>query len=326
MNKKRWVAVAIAVFLLIVYIRTDVNPDQSASNSWRESILPSKSFSTETYKAGNGKTIALIQVEGIIQSNSSSLTTDIPTYDQKAFLQEIEEAFERSDIKAVVLSIDSPGGGVYESDEVYQKLMQLKKKYHKPLIVSMGSMAASGGYYIATPADKILATRDTLTGSIGVILSTYNYSQLADKIGIKEEVFKSGKNKDLLDPMRDVTPEERQIMQGVIDESYGYFIQAVADGRHMDRQKVISLADGRIYTAKQALALGLIDKIGNLDDAINTAADMINENNPQVLLFKNENPFSLERLFSMVSMKADLLDLKNIMDTDAAPSLMYLYR
>lgn len=326
MNKKRWVAVAIAVFLLIVYIRTDVNPDQSASNSWRESILPSKSFSTETYKAGNGKTIALIQVEGIIQSNSSSLTTDIPTYDQKAFLQEIEEAFERSDIKAVVLSIDSPGGGVYESDEVYQKLMQLKKRYHKPLIVSMGSMAASGGYYIATPADKILATRDTLTGSIGVILSTYNYSQLADKIGIKEEVFKSGKNKDLLDPMRDVTPEERQIMQGVIDESYGYFIQAVADGRHMDRQKVISLADGRIYTAKQALALGLIDKIGNLDDAINTAADMINENNPQVLLFKNENPFSLERLFSMVSMKADLLDLKNIMDTDAAPSLMYLYR
>lgn len=325
MNKKRWVALAIAVLLLVVYIRTDIKQEQ-VSMDWRKSLLPSELFSTETYKEGSGKTIALLRVDGVIQKNSASLTTDIPTYDHKAFLQQLESAFKRNDIKAVVLSIDSPGGGVFESDEIYQKIVQMKQKYHKPLIVSMGSMAASGAYYIAAPADKILANRNTLTGSIGVILSTYNYRELADKVGIQEEVFKSGKNKDLLSPMRDVTPEERQIMQSIIDESYGYFIDVVAQGRNMDRQKVINLADGRIYTAKQAQSLGLIDKIGNLDDAISEAASMINENDPQVLLFKSENPFSLERLLSMASMKLDILDLKESLETNAAPSLMYMYR
>jgi protease-4 len=240
-------------------------------------------------------------------------------------LKQIESAFKRNDIKAVVLAIDSPGGGVFESDQVYQKILEMKKEYRKPLVVSMGSMAASGGYYIAAPADLIVANRNTLTGSIGVIMSSYNYRQLADKIGIKEEVFKSGENKDLLNPMREATPEERQIMQSIVDESYGYFIDVVAQGRHLDRQKVIDLADGRVYTARQAQQLGLVDKIGSLDDAVNEAARLINENDPQVLMFKNENPFGLEWLLSMVSMKADLLDLKNSM-TNSTPSLMYMYQ
>ena len=129
------------------------------------------------------------------------------------------------------MAIDSPGGGLYESDEAYHKIMKMKEKHNKPLIVSMGSMAASGGYYLAMPADKIFAQRTTITGSIGVIMSSYNYQELAKKIGIQEEVFKSGDNKDMLNPMRATTDEERAIMQSIIDESYGFFVDVVAQGR-----------------------------------------------------------------------------------------------
>ncbi|RJE47258.1 signal peptidase [Dehalobacter sp. MCB1] len=326
MNKKRWISIAVIVVLLVIYVQTDVISGGANMGKLEKSLLPSEpSFTTGTYQEGTGKTIALINVNGTIQSTSDSLSaTD--TYNHQIFLQEIEDAFTNPEIQAVVLAVDSPGGGVYESDEIYQKLISLKEKYPKPLVVSMGTLAASGGYFISMPADKILATRDTLTGSIGVIMSTYNYSELAKKLGVEEIVFKSGKNKDIMNPMREATEEEKQIMQGIIDEYYGYFVDAVAKGREMDRQTVIKVADGRVYTATQAKSLGLIDQIGDLDGAIAEAAKMINESDPNVIQYQNETLFNLNRLFSMVSPQLDFLGIKQDLQDSAVPTVMYLYR
>lgn len=333
MNKKRWVSIAVIIVLLVVYIRTDVVLTGAKTGTTKEklgdplSLLSSKSpFSIETYQEGLGQTIAILNVDGTIEDSGNALSAGTNTFDYQLFLQEVENAFKNSEIKAIILAVDSPGGGVYESDQIYQKLKSLKDIYQKPLVVSMGSMAASGGYYISMPADKILANRFTMTGSIGVIMSTYNYSQLADKWGIEELVFKSGKNKDILNPMRDTTQEEMQIMQGIIDEYYGYFVDVVVKGRKMDRQAVISIADGRVYTASQAKSLGLIDQIGDLDGAITEAAKMINETNPKVIKYKKDDRFNLNTLLSLPLSRLDFSGIKEELQNSAVPTAMYLYR
>ncbi|HHW61750.1 MAG TPA: signal peptide peptidase SppA [Syntrophomonadaceae bacterium] len=326
MNRKRWIALGVVIILFIVYIRTDVSQSISG-NDWRQSLFSTDLYTTETYQEGMGKTIAILSVEGIIQDQADPFLSSTSSYNHQVFLKQLEEAFINPEIKAIVLAVDSPGGGVFESDEIYQDIVSLKKKYQKPLIVSMGSMAASGGYYISAPADKIFAHRNTITGSIGVIMSTINYHELTDKLGIRDETFKSGDNKDLLNPMRDITEEERQIMQGIIDESYQYFVDVVAEGRDMKRQEVIKIADGRIYTARQAKELGLIDGIGTLDDAIKEAARMINEKDPHVILFKTDSLFSLERWLAEITRPSiDILGMERDLQKSTVPSLLYLYQ
>lgn len=330
MNKKRWISLAVIVVLLIVYIRTDVmsGTKTATTENWGDSLnllSSGESYRTETYQEGIGQTIAILNVNGTIADTSDSLSSGTDTYNHPIFLSEIEDAFTNPDIKAIVLAINSPGGGVYESDQIYQKLTDLKARYPKPLVVYMGSMAASGGYYISMPADRIIANKYTMTGSIGVIMETYNYSQLAEKVGIQEVIFKSGKNKDILNPMREITAEEKQIMQAMIDEYYGYFVDIVSQGRKMDRQTVLKVADGRVYTATQAKALGLIDQISDLDGAISEAAKMINETNPKVIQYKNENLFNLNSLLSL-STQFNISGIKEELQNSAVPTAMYLYR
>jgi len=324
MNTKRWVAVGLVILLLVVYLQ--IPADQGVSAPEGIPFLSSELFSTETYKKGGGDNIALLRVNGMIIDQEPVFSSDTAAYNHQSFLRQVEEAFKRPDIKAIVLAIDSPGGGLYESDQAYQKIRRMKEQYNKPLVVSMGSMAASGGYYIAMPADRILANRTTITGSIGVIMSSYNYQELAQKIGIREEVFKSGENKDLLNPMRESTPEEKRIMQGIIDESYGFFVDVVAEGRDMDRPTVIKLADGSIYTATQAMNVGLIDGIGDLDAAIAAAGEMVQESDPNVLLFKNPPGYYMNWLMSRLSPQFDLLGLQESMQNNSIPRAMYLFR
>ncbi|UWG98150.1 signal peptide peptidase SppA [Dehalobacter sp. DCM] len=327
MNKKRWISLAVILVLLIVYIRTDVMAGAKRAGLWSESLNPlasQPSFTTETYQAGIGQTIAILNVNGTIQDTGDTLT-GTNSYNHQLFLMELEDAFQNPDIKAIILAVNSPGGGVYESDQIYQKIKSLKESYEKPLVVAMGSMAASGGYYISMPADKIIANRYTMTGSIGVILSTYNYSELAEKVGIEEIIFKSGKNKDIMNPMRDMTSEQIQIMQAMINEYYGYFVDIVAEGRHMDRKTVIGIADGRVYTATQAKSLGLIDSIGDLDNAISEAAKMINETSPTVIQYKNEEGFNFERLIYQ-AMPLNMTGVIEELQNKAVPTAMYLYR
>jgi len=165
-------------------------------------------------------------------------------------------------IDGLLVDIDSPGGAVDPSDVIFHRLMDFKARSGKPVVVRMQGMAASGGYYIAAAGDRILAHPSTLTGSIGVIIQSMNMAGLFDKLGLELVTLTSGPNKDLLNPGREMTKEERAILMGVVNEAYDQFVDAVARGRRMDRETVRALADGRIYTARQALDAGLIDAIG----------------------------------------------------------------
>ncbi|MEJ2699696.1 MAG: signal peptide peptidase SppA, partial [Desulfuromonadales bacterium] len=181
--------------------------------------------------------------------------------------------FRKDDsVKAIVLRVDSPGGGVGPSQEIYEEVQKTVKI--KPVVVSMGSIAASGGYYIASPANRIFSNPGTITGSIGVILEFTNFQELLQKIGLKSQIIKSGKHKDIGSPVRPMTEGDRKILQSLIDDVHQQFIAAVAKGRKLDLEKVRALADGRIFSGRQALAVGLVDQLGDLQDAVKAAAEL----------------------------------------------------
>ena len=207
----------------------------------------------------SGEKIGLIRVEGTIT-------------DSDGIIQALKQFTDDPSIKAIVMRVDSPGGGVAPSQEIYEEVKKaVAKKY---IIVSMGSLAASGGYYISVPATKIFANPGTITGSIGVIMEVPNVQGLLNKIGVKAEVIKSGKNKDIGSYFKSMTGEQRRILQDALDNVHEPFIQAVAAGRKMPVDVIKQLADGRIFTGQQAKKLGLVDELGDLEDAINAAKTM----------------------------------------------------
>lgn len=190
--------------------------------------------------------------------------------DSKNTIEQLVIFAKDDSIKAIVLRVDSPGGGVGPSQEIYSEVARITQD--KPIIVSMGSVAASGGYYVAAPANKIYANPGTITGSIGVIMEFTNVLDLMDKIGLKTRVVKSGMHKDIGSSVREMTVEEQALLQGLIDDVHSQFVAAVSEGRNLSEGDVRKLADGRIFTGKQALRLGLIDELGGLRVAIFEAA------------------------------------------------------
>lgn len=200
--------------------------------------------------------VGVIEVTGVIAEASDTIHW-------------LKEFREEESIKAIVIRIDSPGGVVGPSQEIYREVRKTNKV--KKVIASMGAIAASGGYYIAAGADGIVANPGTITGSIGVIVGYTNFKALLDKIGLVPVVIKSGEFKDIGSPSRDMTAEERRVLQNFVDQTHQQFIVAIAEGRNMDPAKVTELADGRIYTGQEAKRLGLIDRLGNLEDAIEWA-------------------------------------------------------
>jgi len=219
----------------------------------------------------SGDRIAVIRIEGVI-------------IDSQVTVGELKRFSENPSVKAIVLRIDSPGGGVVPSQEIYDAVRQVRSKTSKTVIASMGNVAASGGYYIAAATDRIVANPGTLTGSIGVIMETANVEGLLQKIGIEGVVIKSGKVKDVGSPLRKMSEEERGLMQAVMDDVHKQFIEAVAEGRAMELTEAQALADGRIFTGRQAKEAKLVDELGNLDDAIQLAADAVGiEGEPKVV-------------------------------------------
>jgi len=206
--------------------------------------------------------IGLVRVEGVI-------------LDSKDTVSELKRFGDSSSIKAIVLRIDSPGGGVVPSQEIHDAVQRVRTKQNKTVVASMGTVAASGGYYIAAAADRIVANPGTLTGSIGVIMEMVNLEGLLHKVGVEGVVIKSGRYKDVGSPFRKMDPEERRILQSVMDDVHEQFIEAVAEGRSLDVKDVRPLADGRIFTGRQAVDADLVDELGDLDDAIRIAADMV---------------------------------------------------
>ena len=205
--------------------------------------------------------VGLVEIEGPIRSSASAIR-QIKRY-----------AADRS-IAAVVVRIDSPGGEVGASQEIYAEVLRLRREGNKKVVASLGGVAASGGYYVAVAADTIVANPGTLTGSIGVILELYNVEGLLRKLGLDFTVVKSGKFKDIGSPVRPMLPEERAVFQGVADDTYGQFVDAVAGGRRLSREAVLKFADGRVFTGRQAQGLGLVDLLGSYEDAIAVAGEM----------------------------------------------------
>jgi protease-4 len=227
-----------------------------------------------------GDKIAIVEIKGVISQSSG-------------IIEEIHQYQEDEGVKAIILRIDSPGGGVGPSQEIHQEILRAKLK--KKVVTSMGSVAASGGYYIACASDLIVANPGTITGSIGVLMEFTNIEELFKKIGIKGVVLKSGEHKDIGSPFREMTPEEMRMMQEVVDNIHQQFIQAVAMGRKMDQAKVMEIADGRILSGEQAKQIGLVDQLGNLQDAIDITAKMVGiEGKPNILYPKRR--FSLLEL------------------------------
>jgi protease-4 len=230
-------------------------------------------------KLPTSEKIAVIKVEGVINSADN-------------ILRKIKRVEENKSIKALVLRVNSPGGAVGASQEIYDELLRLKNEYKKPIVVSMGNVAASGGLYISLPADVIYAEGGTITGSIGVIIQKLDVQKLSDKIGVKVEVIKTGKFKDILNPFRGMTEEEKQYLLRLEHDVLEQFKKAVVENRKGKLKVDINqIADGRIFSGHQALEIGLIDKIGNLEDAINEAAKLAGiKEKPVVVEIKKEQP------------------------------------
>lgn len=188
-------------------------------------------------------------------------------YDHSLYMELADAIMDDENNKGILLYVDSPGGTVYESDELYLKLMEYREKTGRPIYAYFAAEACSGGYYVAMAANEIYANRNAWTGSIGVIMSLYNYEGLAEKIGVKEINITSGRNKSMGSAWETLTDEQRGILQSLVDESYGQFADIVAAGRKLERGRVLELADGRIYSAAQALELGLIDHVLGEQDA-----------------------------------------------------------
>ncbi len=242
--------------------------------------------------AGFGDAVAIIYVEGpIVMGKPESDFSSSGIAYSETIVKYLRDAGKDSSVKAIVLRIESPGGSVVASREIYDAIMAARTT-GKPIIASFGEVAASGGYYIAAAAHKIYAHPATMTGSIGVISIIPNLEGLTEKIGVKMIVVKSGPHKDESYGYRDLTPEEREIWQKMIDEAYFDFVDIVAKGRHLDVERVKQLADGRIYTGKQAKEVGLADELGNLDAAVDAAAKMAKiSGTPRRIEFRNKPGF-----------------------------------
>ena len=250
--------------------------------------------------------VALVKVEGVINSSDD-------------ILKKLQRVEEDKSIKALVLRVNSPGGAVGASQEIYDELLKIRNEYKKPVVVSMGNVAASGGLYISLPANVIFAEGGTITGSIGVIIQKLDVQKLADKIGVKMEVVKTGKFKDILNPFREMTEEERKYLLELERNVLEQFKEAVVINRKGKlKVDINTIADGRIFSGKQALQIGLVDKLGNLEDAIKEAGRLAGiKGKPVVVELKKEQPLVKKLLGS---------DLKGVfpIDTSTTFGLYYL--
>ncbi len=252
---------------------------------------------SQNYSSLQGN-VGVIEINGVILSS-------------KKIIQDIKTFNKDDSIKAIVLRIDSPGGGIGPSQEIFREINRIKVK--KQIITSMGSVAASGGYYIAAATNKIVANPGTITGSIGVIMEYANIMDIAKKIGISPVVIKSGEFKDMGSPLRELKESEKKIFQSLVDELHMQFVTDVAIARKIAVHTMASYADGRVYTGQKALKLKLIDRLGNLDDALQWAGQLANIKGEIIPVYPKEDKMTFikrlaDTLFEDINISGTVTD------------------
>ena len=250
--------------------------------------------------------VGVIEITGVIS-------------DAKQVIQQLKRFRKEDSIKAIVMRIDSPGGGVGPSQEIFREIRKTIES--KKVIASMGAVAASGGYYIAAGTNGIVASPGSITGSIGVIIGYANFEQILKKIGLVPVVIKSGEYKDMASPAREMTGREQQLLQDFVDKIHGQFVKDVALGRNMDFAEVVKLADGRIFTGEEAQKLGLVDRLGNLEDSIEWAGRMGGIKGDITAVYVRDKKFSILKYLTEST-------LQELFDRAVSPHLTggYLYR
>jgi protease-4 len=270
---------------------------------------------------GRSGSIAVLHISGPIQIRSNNTAWGNP--DAEDIAQRLHELSKNDHVKAIVLRINSPGGTVAAVQEIHSEVLKCKAK-GKKVVASLGDVAASGGYYIASAADKIVTNPGTIVGSIGVILQFGNLEGLFQKVGVRLQVIKSGAHKDIGSPARALTPEERRLLQASIDDAYAQFVDAVMAGRSLPRDTVLKWADGRIFTGREARQAGLVDEVGDSQDTIELAIKLARlAPNPPII---SDAPKSLTALMRNLSSQGRTSPLEALGVRPAGFSLEYSLR
>ncbi|MGT2667599.1 signal peptide peptidase SppA [Streptococcus rifensis] len=284
MDKKKGIVIGLAAVVLLTSLFSSspkkAEVDESNSNTSLNQLFGfANTLTEEIVEEGDAlNRILVIPVKGTIGVDNGQ-------YVHEHILASIDKIKEDTSIKAVLFSIDSPGGDVYATREVYDRMKEVQAEVDIPVYASMGHTAASGGYYLAMLGEKVFASAETVTGSIGVRMGGYEISELLAKLGIKSQIIKSGEMKDIMSDSREMTAEERQVLQTYVDESFQRFVDVVVDGRDMSEEQVRKLADGRIYSGAQAKEVGLIDEFGYEKEALQALRDDFNLDNAQAFTY-----------------------------------------
>lgn len=333
MNKdksaKKWIAFAIAIALVIISLlagkKTDKAEDiakEKFSDQYTENFKSIfDTYQTETIQGTNEKQrIMVVSVDGVIGDGMA----------YENIMKDLQEVRDDETIKALILEVNSPGGSVYNAEQIYNTIEKIKDERKIPVYTVMETMAASGGYYISAPTDKIYASNETLTGSIGVIMSSYSFEGLFEKYGIKEQNITTGDMKDAGTPGKDMTDEQKEYFQNLADSAFERFVKVVADGRDIKEDQVKKLADGRVYDGSQAVENGLIDEIGDMEKAIKDISKEAKLNDPVVfkrIEYMNSFTSLLSKATDLRKGQAnsgELEVLKELMD-QGYPQPMYMY-
>lgn len=269
--------------------------------------------------AENGDAIGVVDLYGEIDFQPSSLSFGASS-GADSIVEKINSFAKNSRVKAIIIRINSPGGTVGATQEIYDSIIRARKKGIK-VVASLGDIAASGGYYVASASDKIVANRGTITGSIGVLITSPNLKELFEKYGIKYNVIKSGKHKDILAFWRDLSAEEQELLQITINNVYEQFVKAVSEGRKIKVEKIKEIADGRIFSGEQAFEIGLIDDLGGFEEAKDLAARLAHIKGEPVILKDIPSPF--EKIFKLLNTETGS-KIRNVDILDKTP-LKYLY-
>lgn len=334
MSGKRWAALFIAIVIFAASLMINLASSllsKDFQSFFKDMTLLDEDFIEEVVEQGTSlDKIALIELDGVIQDTGEIVSLFSDGYHHQTFMKKLNYVKDNNSINGLVIRVNTPGGGVVESAEIHDKIVEIVEEAEKPVYISMGGMAASGGYYVSAPATKIVATPATITGSLGVIMQSVNYSELAEKMGVDFVTIKSGEHKDILSPTREMTAEEADILQNMLNNSYEQFVDVIANGRGLDDQVVRELADGRIYDGQQAKELNLVDDFGYLEDVIEMIREEQDLAGAEVVRLSENLAFGFNSLFKAGTQKVfkseyELSGVVQLLSKPNSPRPLYLY-